>query len=742
MCLKLLQEENPEDRLALDVEEADADPEVSDPSDQPEPSEEKPDPEVKEAILPEEDQTVVRGRSAKDVDVSSDSSVPRSANYRLKVWDANGSFDTITYSVNVENHLTAYPEGAEDQDDSYVYKYVRPKERVSLKAIVTADDKQGMQYSWTDDDGSILEGAGNSPEYIIDSAEQTADYHLKIADRYGQEIILHFYVKVENHLNVREDNTEKYVTYGEGLTLSPVVTADDISTLMYEWTIGTRSYDEEENRYYWDYRDIDDADTAEYFVPSVTQIVSYNLKVLDIYGNSKSVTYYVYVQNHLKVTPDGNSEDSDRKEICVRPKAPVTLRAIVSAEDKSALRYVWRDRDGKILKGVQGAEYKIASVKRKGEYSLTVSDQYGNSKTVGFSLIVKNDLTVYPKGSEDGTQCIDIYVPAGSRAALIIEASALDSSHLTYRWYDDYWNAIKGAKGKKHTTPPVNSDQEYSCDVDDGYGNEETVYFYVHVDNNKKDDNSRDATVRIGSGTNVAFGTIAGVFEKGFTGIMRDEPDNKDRDHFHETVVSELTAYPESAEIAADGIRNERIVITCKEGECIKLRAVTEAPENAQLIYAWTEGLLNEDGWRPIEEGQGSATSELEIAPEQSCRYLCVVTDQFGNRAEVYYYVYINGITLSSNQGTPRLIDQDLYQLQISAKPGDKLALKTIPDGIGNAGITYQWYMETHTGDRSLVGANTDSIEVTVGREAKYRCEVTNKFGVRMKLRYIIDAAK
>ena len=141
--------------------------------------------------------------------------------------------------------------------------------------------------------------------------------------------------------------------------------------------------------------------------------------------------------------------------------------------------------------------------------------------------------------------------------------------------------------------------------------------------------------------------------------------------------VSELSAYPEGASIMADGTYNNRTSVNAEVNVPTTLTVNTNAAVGANLTYKWTMGPLNDSGWWPLEQGADSTTNTLTVTPAQSARYLCTVTDQYDNQALCYFYVNVDGLTFTTNHGTPTLVGDNLYEIHVPATIGEETTLTT-----------------------------------------------------------------
>lgn len=119
-----------------------------------------------------------------------------------------------------------------------------------------------------------------------------------------------------------------------------------------------------------------------------------------------------------------------------------------------------------------------------------VSDDVGHKESVRFWTYVNNALTLEYEGESER------YVALGATETLEVTASCRIGD-VHFQWYrrDEETGGeilIDGATSASYTTEAVTSytisevteNGEYCCEVNDSYGNNENVWFYIYEDNN------------------------------------------------------------------------------------------------------------------------------------------------------------------------------------------------------------------------------------------------------------------
>ena len=155
------------------------------------------------------------------------------------------NYQRIYYSVAVINHLSAVVEHPDENTDDTETVAVPYGKTARLKAIVTADDMDGIVYKWIDNNPSI-EYDVNEDTIEIENITEARFIQLKVTDKYGNNKYLYYNIRVDNHFTVSAEEqkvvTYKYVpVYNAPLTLKVYAKADDMEGLTYRW------FDEDEH---------------------------------------------------------------------------------------------------------------------------------------------------------------------------------------------------------------------------------------------------------------------------------------------------------------------------------------------------------------------------------------------------------------------------------------------------------------------------------------------------------------
>ena len=625
------------------------------------------------------------------------------------VTDAYGNEESHYYDVTVRNRWTAYPNGT-ISGRNYIDLMAAPEESMTLKVNIKADaeaDLSQLQFDWymytyneEDDEIRVVLEAdeGHPDQYTVPSVTGRTSIYCGVRDQFDNYEEVSFHIRVDSGLEVSGSSTPEgeihyeedrpfiyvYVPYGGNVTLKANATAvSGNGEVRYEWM----DYDN------WDYLD---ENSSELTLTNVTSRQSYRCVAADAYGNEKAVYYRIFIQNHLQAYAQ-NAANGDTAYILAAPGTQMTLQAIIEADDRDGLSIRWYDDDWEEF--ANDTESVTVDAKRA-SYHCSVEDKYGNFESLVFKITIDNEFEAYPEGAEldaygNHESSVDIEAQSGEALQLNVIASAANGS-LTYSWqeknqyitswgeYEYDFKDIEG-NGSSLAVSAVKA-TAYKCLVEDEYGNEKEVTFNIHM--------------------------------------------------------GSLLAYPEGAAAGADGSYPDRIAINVDEGENVTLRVLTEASEGAELSYKWTEGPLNDSGWWPLAEGVVDSNDTLAITATESNRYMCAVTDQYGNNKCVYFYVYVDGMTLSSNQGTPVLTGDSRYDLDVTVKYGGEIDLQTIVEAKNSEDISFAWYVYKYYGsfyDYVPLNDTDDTVTVVGGDYESYCCKVIDANGNKLDLYYHIQ---
>ncbi|MBQ6635239.1 MAG: hypothetical protein IJH81_02575 [Lachnospiraceae bacterium] len=738
--------------------------------------------------------------------VTSDSytidSVSGKDEYEVRVSDQYGNSDSLYYYIYVQNNLKV---NAENGDTSETTLYVSPGTSLELKPVVTADDASGLTYTWyhrvydeenDDYNWEEMEGA-TSDSYTIDSVSGYDEYQVVVSDQYGNRDSLYFFINVQNNLQVSAENgdtseTTLYVSPGTSLELKPVVTADDMSGLTYEWY--RRVHNEEYN--YYDSEKIEGATSNSYSIDSVSTKDAFEFKVSDQYGNSDTFYYYIIVQNNLKV----NAENGDTFDtsLYVLPGVSVELKPVVTADDTSSLTYAWYhcNYDDEVqesfneekIEGATTDSYTIDSVSGNGDYKVIVSDQYGNSGCLYYQIYVQNNLKVSAENGD--TYETTLYVSPGTPLELKPVVTADDASGLTYTWYhyayvEEYegynWEKMEGVTSDSYTTDSIVGFNGYRIEVSDQYGNSDSLRYYIYVQNNleisAENGDTYETTLYVSPGTplelkpvvtaddvsSLTYAWYHYVYEEEYDGYNWEKMEGVTSDSYTIDSVSAKDVYEvrvsdqygnsdslyyyiyvqNNLQVSAENGDTYDTSLYVSPGASLELKPVVTADDTRSLTYTWYHRVYNEEYEYYSSEKIEGATSDSYTIDSVSTKdaYEVIVSDQYGNSDSLYYYIYVqNNLDVSSEDGYKSV--KSLY-----VSPGTSLELKPVVTADDTSSLTYAWYhcdyndeVQESFNEEKIEGATTDSYTIdSVSINGDYKVIVSDQYGNSDFLYYCIQ---
>ena len=356
----------------------------------------------------------IEGATAADYSIGH---VYGAAEYSVYVKDQySGEEETVSFAINVDNHLAAYAD--EDTQSDTITVDLTPIEETTLHVFVTSDEMSGITYKWYED-GDMIPGA-DTADYTVSHVDQDKQYSVCVADEYScAECVVYFNI----HCDYRDTHLAAYadaertaasavvnVPYGENAALHVYTSADGESVFTYKW------YDKNDAV-------IDGADSAEYVVKPQTSSDLYKVRVMDRYGNEAWAEYSIHIDNHLAVYAD-EEQTSDSADLNAYIGDDVRLNVYISADDKSEIAIQWYE-NGVAIDGAESSSYIAGSVDESKKYSVQVSDQYGNSGEAFYHLTVTERPLVITAQPEDAEALV------GETVSFQVLASGADPS---YQW--------------------------------------------------------------------------------------------------------------------------------------------------------------------------------------------------------------------------------------------------------------------------------------------------------------------
>ena len=625
-------------------------------------------------------------------------SVKAKQRYHCNVSDGAKEFD-LDFYVSLKNPLRVKAEGAKENESNTARLYAAAGSSLTLRAIVSAPEDSQLKYKWssceieTDEWGETSYGkfvtikGADKAAYRIAKAEERV-YKCTVSDQNGNSAKALFYVFTENRLHAypegtSQDESELFLEVDPTKvpTLHVIATAVDDSQISYQWQKKADGSGDDGDEEYGGEDPIDDGDgddgryediegaNGDSYLPDLLEGMDYRCVVSDQYGNSARVYYYLSVENGLRAYPEGAEEGSDTVDIYIGLGDTVTLKVKAEALDDSCLTYRWSDYDGTQYETDRDA-FVIKEAEKSKEYRCEVLDQYGNSYTAYFNVVIENHLVAYPEGSEPDTDGLDKPVPPLTPVSLKVVVQADDTNGLTYEWReqreDEDVQTIEGADTDTYTIASVDHESHYTCVVRDRYNNKKFITFHVQADNKltaypKGAGEGEDYVfLYVGYGKPVTLRTIvSALYEDGITyewysdyfdvieGAsgkefrvssvtetawyycrVYDKFGNWVEVRFVLNVENHLKAYPEGYE------GHDTTTIYAKPGSKVKLSAIVEADDQEGLTTTWRK---RDDLYETFSREGKTITVNAEDE-----EYVFTAEDKYGNKERVSYIIKLS----------------------------------------------------------------------------------------------------
>lgn len=424
--------------------------------------------------------------------------------YQCRVTDSFYNTSTAWFYVTMENHLKAWPQGAEIDYDG---EYLKTLDIVgvlgqdyTLVTEIEADYKDNLDIQWyrvtKNRYGEITskENAGSGTKTIHTGAlNKSAFYICEVTDAYGNSATATFNI-VLNHLKAFVFGTEgeefSYIemTGGQTQELRVGVSADDLNGIEYHWS-SNEEYDPEQGTFV-DKKYDETTDSLQ-----VSARGYYTCEVTDGYNNIARVEFYVTI-NHLKAHGNGQ-EYGGYYEHTVGQNSTIELQAILEGDDLSKATYYWMRtnysegffRD--TIPGASESSFTVINPSNQDRYTCCGSDGYGNSFDVEFRFVT-NNFHLSIDDETENTGRIDVVTDENGDATLKVNVTADDMSGINIEWRDSNYDTLlqSGTEDSYQIHLPFalyGDDEAYMpqiiCTASDQYGNSRSVSFNVTMPN-------------------------------------------------------------------------------------------------------------------------------------------------------------------------------------------------------------------------------------------------------------------
>ncbi|MBO7424335.1 MAG: hypothetical protein J6U23_01540, partial [Clostridiales bacterium] len=540
--------------------------------------------------------------------------------YKCVITDGNGNSVTINYLIVVCT-LTV-------PSDTTVEIY--SGETPELTVYAESDSGIPLTYKWYKD-GNFNIIYSQSSTYKPANVTTDTDFTCVVYNGYSTKSVT-FSVKVIESTFV--DNTsddDKYQTVAKNTPLNLTVdVTSNTGDVTYQWQIKSGS----------NYSNIS-GEKAKSYQTTVTGSTSYRCVVSDRLGHTHNVDFEITVPT---LTLGDNITTLN-----VGKGQTFTLTANASNSVSGDIHYHWTN-------SVETADYGSAqtyttSVNSTTRYKCIVSDDFGNSETIEYTVKV-SALDV-----KQNAENVSIY--EGGSAYLSVTATTNSGNNITYKWFvESEPNNILNYSSTY--SPAPKSDTRYGCTVSDTL-NEVTVYFNVTVKsaalinstlNTNQTVNYNSTVVLKPSVTSPAGRNLNYQWQiKGTDNVYRDVGYGGTSSSYS-YVATKTQEYRCIVDDNMGNAVNVDYVITVPTltagentttdiigvGGQFSFTANAISSNDSPLTYAWKNG----------NSTVGTAKTFSSTA-DQSTTYTCEVADEYNNKITITYTVTVHTLTASQS---------------------------------------------------------------------------------------------
>ena len=643
---------------------------------------------------------------------------------------------------------------------------------VKLRVGVTADDPEGISYSWYHGHGNAM--GEHSDEIVAGNLYDGDTYYCTVTDQYGTSITCTFTIRI-HRLSAYASSTNVSVSIGETSTI--YINANSSDEIYYQW-------------YYED--ELLPGETSRELLIDETYLSGFYKCIVSTAYDSREIKVLVRIANYFYLSHVSGSK------VIVERGDSATLEVRASGKDLTGITYQWYEVTGEgdehqLISDAISPSYTVPSVTEYMVYSCKGTDRFNNSHEVYFYVGINTHLTAYAAGTTDDN--CEIHIMPGETVRLQVTAIADDEAQFSYAWRDNGW-LIEGEESDTYVFTPSQNTNVTSV-ISDQFGNEDKVQFKVVIENgldaspeiyttdgkkitpsiSTKVSNDGTKIISVVSGvpegqavvlkSNPSFdtGTISVAWKESGSSAavelekyefttqeieqyysiscqLTDQFGNKINISFSLGPANLLSAYPEGLP------SGDRINIYAKPGSEVTLTTVTTAYKMDRIRYKWySEAIGNNNDWEQLEDTNESIT----FTATESRIYTCEVRDDYSKFIAIKFFVYIENSFVVYPEGAEVGCDytsQDTYlkEAYLYPDPGEELDLKVNVIADDTEGLTFAWEdQNVYVANgcvgrlyRNLDGANGDTLHIIADKTMDYRCTVRNRYGERRTVAFHI----
>ncbi len=664
--------------------------------------------------------------------------------YTCFVTDDYGNSVNVSFRVLLENHFRAVAAGT---DSINAYLSVKPNADVSMKVDASVDTG-GLYYQWMDEYWQEIAGKTQAA-LTVSGVQRSIPYYCRVWDDFGNQEVISFYLNVDNGFYAYARGTKATgatvtAVYGTSAVLAVDAHAD-VGSLHYVWwdTNGAVKLDET---------------GPELTIGRVERAGQYTCYVSDDYGGSDSVFFRLEVQNHLTAYPKGYP---DRRSVSVgvTPGGSTVLEVVADSDDHQ-LQYQWYRMgsgpmaESSLIEGETGSSLTLSGVAERQSYRCFVSDRYGNTIEVSFSVYVENHLTAWCRNT--GTEIEMVLVEYGKPAVLEAVVTA-DLGPISYEWRDNYGMTAL-ADGPSLTVDAVTGRRQYWCYISDAYGNTRNLEFRVGVQNSLTVTAATPTEQYVTAGASVTFGVNAEAssgpltyiwYGNSYEDLQKNVPtvtvNNVQRPGIYTCEVTDKYGNSQSVRFTV-GIENHfQAYVTGKtpgvnyadvfvDAGANTTLSVTATADQGGFTYSWFRISFSSDGNTYSRGEPAGDTASVTVENVRSAwQYQCLVTDAFGTSRQVTFRVSVQNHLTVADRETKRTA------VARTVDYGKPVTLSVDAAADQTDGMRLQWFLQQDGMTNEVLNANGSSLTTPALTEScTYICQATDCYGYSAVVRYML----
>ena len=496
---------------------------------------------------------------------------------------------------------------------------------------------------------------------------------------------------------------------GESVTMKVAVSAVDMTGITYEWM--QAEYDLDAGTW-GDYQTISGADSDTFAVDSLSDTERYICRVQDQYGNTKDVSFELYLENGFSVAIYGNYYS-------LKP-AESTILSFYESADSGTFDYQWFLNDERI-EGAKESTYTVSACTGQDYYQCRIINCH-NTQWVGFNVRFDNELTVKAAGDSRPK------VQPGSDVTMQVAAS-FNAGGIHYQWYSysdrNGWEIIADATDPVLTREEISYYSQFRCSVTDDYGNSREVNFYVTVDNGfvLRASGLTNLKVRPGESVTMAVDAFVNSGSVRYEWSCSEETLNGDTTAASYTYAGTAAKRTIQCTAEDDYGNSDKVSFQVDIDSGFTAKALTISPicvepgEQATLqVKASVEiGSLSYQWYHGGEMIPSAETDTYIVENPRRDNYICRITDDYGHEEEIRFVTVVDNDLRAEPADGISVID---------IVPGEPLTLRV--DASAKQGpLTYTWRWGTPI-------EGEEGATYTVNDPSRYKgipCTVSDAYG-------------